>query len=369
MSISQFDAKLMECLALAVGNLADIGVEPVFLGECPNKFNDAIQDDLWFAVQAGTAYWEQSHFFEHSSEPFVRERASYPVDCDVEAIKQSGPTVTSDLIAHLREKLRSLQKQDWRALCNWDGLAALVIERNQPWLVLEHPNGLDGEVYSWNEAGMFNVGTVERIDQRVGKNRVLIFKTIDPANVAQLGDVVRRYLEPQLQDAESAMTLAGLLREAVDLLREATDKPFAMCSRNSRDNASSDLGFLNPVSYCADLRHKEGEFRVPRDGKWPMFQPNFRVEATEYSDLAKLFHTCLKKLEDSCWRDLFGQAFDETLEPGQHLALYADAGVAVLMRDNAAFEITHSELKPLGVFDYPNIWDHEAVIKDLKQGL
>jgi hypothetical protein len=364
----RFEIQLMECLNASADSLANIGVEPLFLSECPNKFNDAHQDDLWYAVQAGTAYWEQSHFFEYGSEPFVREHATYPVSLDIQDIKQSGATVASDQISHLREKLRWLQKEDWRGLCDWDGLAALVIERGQRWLVLEYPNSADGNVYSWDDMGMFHVGTVDRIDQRVGKDTILLFKTITANNIERLGGTASRFFKPHLQDEKSGETLARLLWDIIQRIRTSTNTPFAMRSRNSRETASDSAVFQQPQTYSKDLRHKEGEWRKPTNDKWPLYRENFKTEPTEYSDLAKLFHTCLGQLEDADWRGLFGTTFGETLEKGQHLSLYADATVAVLMRDNTAFKIMPTKLGFLGAFDYPNLWHHEDVIQDLEQG-
>ena len=369
MTVFRFEIQLLELLDTIADSLSEIGVEPLFLGECPNKFNDADQDDLWYAVQAGTAYWEQSHFFEYRSEPLVREHTSYPTKRDVEEIKQAGATVNSDQISYLREKLRLLQIAEWRELCDWDGLAALIVERDQRWLVLERPNDSDGEVYAWDEYEMFRVGTVERIDQRVGKDRLLVFKTVDQEHVERLNDGAKVYFEPQTKNTANEEKLAEMLWDVTLQVRKMSDQPFAMCSRGSRQNVSDDTGFQPPRSYSRDLRRNEGELRKPKDGKWPKYRENFQQDPTEYSDIAKTLHTCLAELEDADWRALFGKAFGEVVEKGQHLSLFANSEFSVLMRDNVAFEVKPNKLERLGIFDHPNLWNHEDVLTRLEKRL
>lgn len=365
----RFEVPLIECLTKVAANLTETGIEPLFLGECPNKFNDANHDDLWYAVQAGTAYWEQSHFFEYSSGPLVREYTSYPTQLDVETIKQSGSTIVSDQISYLREKLRLLQKEGWRDLCGCENLSALVIERGQPWFVLETPNGSDGDVYSWDKDGMFRMGGVSRIDQNVGKESILIFKTIDGGNVRRLGAGAKAYFEPHMHNKKSGEKLAKLLWDVTLRIRELSNRPFALRSIYSRQNSSDNSVYQRPQSYSSDLRRNEGELRKPTDGKWPMYRGRPDEELTEYTDIAKMFHTCLGELEDADWRSLFGDAFGETVEMGQHLSLFADANLSVLMRDNVAFEVTPLKLARFGVFNYPDLGLHEKVFDDFRNAL
>jgi len=369
LTVFRFEIQLLEQLNTIADSLSEIGVEPLFLGECPNKFNDAHHDDLWYAVQAGNAYWEQSHFFEYRSEPLVREHASYPEKRDVEEIRRAGAAVNSDQISYLREKLRLLQIAEWRDLCDWDDLAALIIERDQRWLVLESPNISDGDVFAWDEYEMFHVGTVSRIDQCVGKNRLLVFKTVDRENVARLKGGAKAYFQPQTKSPVDEAKLAELLWDVTLRVRKLSDQPIAMCSRDSRQYVSDDASFLPPRSYSRDLRRNEGELRKPTDGNWPKYLENIRQDPTEYADIAKALHTCLAELEDAKWRALFEKAFGEVLERGQNLSLFANSDFSVLMRDNVAFEVKPNKLERFGVFDYPDLRHHEDVMARLEKRL
>jgi hypothetical protein len=348
----QHESDLIKCLDAVAESLSGVCVEPIFLGECPNKFNDAAEDDLWYAVQAGAEYWEQSHFFEYRSEPFVRERSSYSLHLDKETIKDRGAEISSDRIAILRHALRALQKSGWRKLLGYDGLTALVIERGQRWLVLEQPNVDDAEIYSWGEEGLFEIGETDRIDQQIGKPVLLQFSHVEKWNVDWLGAEAKRYFRPVLQDAASAKTLADVLWEAVIAIREQTSASFALLSNASPHYHGAAGRFSRPEAFSEALRQREGEFRRPSaNGEWPKYRPDMRVEPTEYSDLAKTMHTALANLEDSDWRKLFGMAFGETLDHWQ-LGLLANTDIAVLVRDNAAFEVTPNELRHIGAFAY-----------------
>jgi hypothetical protein len=130
---------------------------------------------------------------------------------------------------------------------------------------------------------------------------------------------------------------------------------------------SDETSFQPPRSYSRDLRRNEGELRKPTDGKWRKYRENFQQDPTEYSDIAKALHTCLAELEDADWRALFGKAFGEVVERGQHLSLIANSELSVLVRDNVAFEVSPNKLERLGVFDHLNLWHYEDVMKGLEK--
>jgi hypothetical protein len=52
----QQEIPLIRLLDEVADGLADLEPGPILLAECPNKFNDAGHDDLWYAVQAGTQH-------------------------------------------------------------------------------------------------------------------------------------------------------------------------------------------------------------------------------------------------------------------------------------------------------------------------
>ena len=347
-----------------------IGPTPAFLGECPHKYNDAWYDDLWYAVQAGETWWEQSHFFEGRSgengepEPLVEERIKFASPRTADAIKAAGASVESERIAALRSVLRDLQTAGWRTLTDKAftaerGLAALVIERGQRWFVMETPNHFDADVFAWDDRGMFRVGGMGRIDQAVGTHLLLTFETIERDALSRLGEPARRYFRPSVADSDAVMRLAELLWETVQAVRATTDAPVAMRSRGSRTSpyaAFRPSDVMQPETHSAVLRPSEGEYRVPTNGKWPSYRPRGpRAQESEFTDEAKAFHLALGKLEDAGWRELFGTAYGEKLISGQTLALLVDPNTAVLVRDNAAVRVTPHGLEPLPPVPYPNL--------------
>ncbi|NJM82587.1 MAG: hypothetical protein HC844_08860 [Tabrizicola sp.] len=362
------EAALIRVLDEVADSLSALGVEPIFLGECPNKFNDAFQDDLWYAVQAGEEYWEQSHFFEYRTEPLVRERSSFAPGLDPKALKDGGATIVGDRIARLRGCLHHLQQKGWRDLVGFGGLIALIIEKGQRWLVLERPNVDDAEIYSWGEDGLFDIGKTERIDQEIEKPTLLRFKHVEQRNVDWLGDEALRYFRPVLQDTASATRLAEVLWDAVTAIRGQTSAPFALLSKASPTSFYGGGGRFEPPQVISDdLRQKEGEFRRPdATGKWPQYRPDPKAEPAEYSDLAKAMHTALAILEDADWRKHFSTAFGENLSDWQ-LGLLANADIAVLIRDNAAFRIEPGKLSQIGVFDYISFFNFDGYLPDIEE--
>lgn len=350
--------KLCAILDAAVARLAEIASEPVVLAECPDKFNDAFNDDLWYAVQSGGTVWEQSHFFEGWTTPLVKEHTVFSPEADPSDIVSRGANVESKMIPRLRSVLRELQLAGWRshtetAFSLPRRLLALVLERSQPWFVLETPNVDDGEVFVWDEAGFARIGMVERLDQAVGSQPVLTFESVDPASVHRLSQPAQHYFAPVIINVEAQKQLIVLLSAAVETVLSVSDRPVALRSSNSRDafNALS-----RAESFCESFRRNEGELRRPsKDGVWPPYRPTHRVgDEEEMSDLAKGLHTALGRLEESSWRETFASAFGETLPRGTTLALFVDTNGAAVMRDNAAFRVTPTDLEYIGVFDYPN---------------
>ena len=364
------ETELITVLKTVTDQLDTLGEELIFIGECPNKFNDADHDDIWYAVQAGKTFWEQSHFFKYSSVPGVREHSSFTLDATEEQILEAGSSVASERIAFLREQLGHLQKADWRGLCDWDALAALVYELDRWWLILENPNMSDGEVFTWDHDGFFFVGEVERIDQVVGGNSALTFQTVSDEELDRLNGPSKDFFFPVCKEKSAHKKLSEITWSAVQEIRLATKDAVALKSGKSKGfypSGAREWSANIPISYSGSLRHREGEYRKPANGEWPTYQQNLRAEPTEYSDLAKALHTTIGKLEDQDWRRLFSEAFGETLVVGQTLALFADDELAVLVRDNAAFLIEPNQLSFFGIVDYPNCGHPAEVLSELRQ--
>ncbi len=404
MPIFDREAELLAVLDAVADGLQTGMDEPVLLAECPNKFNDAFEDDLWFAVQTGEDYWEQSHFFEHRATHAVQERSLFTSSTGDGAVQGIGPDHSSDRIAGLRHRLKSLGKAGWREMTGWPGLLALVIEHDQRWFVTEIPNVDLGEIYAWDEVGMFRVGSTERIDSRVGDKRVLIFKTVVPEAVVLLGEAAQRYFHPVIVDEVCAGMLTHFLWSATEAIRRQGESPAALRS-------GSMSSYLRRSECCsAALRPGEGYYIHRKDETWPKFQPNVRAEPVDYSDHAKVLLTALDGLErldwlayfgipsgndlnsdqqlalapspslaeairgnrGLNWRQLFELAFGEKLDASQELTLLVGEHLAVLIRDNAVFEVTSKGLTYICVMDRVDLHivdNYPRLLDDLRRSL
>ena len=363
---------LIRLLDEVADGLADLEPGPILLAECPNKYNDGGEDDLWYAVQAGSDYWEQSHFFKYAATPSVRERSNFSTAMDSQTLKDGGVAVTGDSFARLRGSLRHLQTKGWRGLIGkepkvgfddpqeYDGLIALVVERGQGWLVLERPNVIDAEIFAWDGDGLFLIGGSSRVDQRIGHRPILLFDWVEEVDVPRLGLEAQSYFAPIVREKIAGSKLAGLLWQAVVAIREMTVEPFALLSHGSQlIHGSDDRVLLPPETFSRALWPRVGELRRPNGGVWPKFNPRPRAEPEEMSAFAKAMHVQLGLLEDADWRELFATACGENESELSQLSLLADREIAVLVRDNAAFEVTPDALLPLGVFDCSSFfWEH-----------
>lgn len=353
----------------AAAKLIAFGVEPVAVAECPHKFNDAWYDDFWYAVRCGETVWEQSQFFEDRTPPLVRQRTAFEVDLPPQKIIQEGSTLQSTRIDDLRAILRDLELAGWRdaaerSLTPRRSLLGLAVYLGQPWLCFETPNDGDGDVFAWDANGLFRVGRIDRFDQSIDDPRILVFEDVAANNLSRLCYRAKSYFLPAVDNPDAAIRLGDAVELAVAAVRLATNYPVALCSARSSKFAhdSANSRFAQPESFCVDLRPKEGELRRPTCGVWPSYQQALNTSKIEYSDLAKALHIALGELEDKKWREIFEAAFGETLHHGQTLALFVDAEMAVLMRDNSAFQLVEGKLVCIGAFDYPNCMQPGAVL-------
>jgi hypothetical protein len=380
----QQEIPLIRLLDEVADGLADLEPGPILLAECPNKFNDADQDDLWYAVQAGKEYWEQSHFFKYAATPSVRERSNFSTAMDSQTLKDGGVAVTGDPFARLRGSLRHLQTKGWRGLIGkepkvgfddpeeeYDGLIALVVERGQGWLVLERPDVIDAEIFAWDGDGLFLIGGSSRVDQRVGHRPILLYEWVEEENVPRLGLEAQSYFEPIVREEIAGSRLAGLLWQAVAAIREITVEPFALFSHGSHlIYGSDDRELLPPKTFSRALWPRESELRRPNGGVWPKFSPRHGAEPEEMSAFAKAMHVQLGLLEDADWRGLFATACGENESELSQLSLLADRQIAVLARDNAAFGVIPDALLPLGVFDCSSFfWEHDKNLWTFKEAI
>ena len=373
---------LIRLLDEVADGLADLEPGPILLAECPNKYNDGGEDDLWYAVQAGSDYWEQSHFFMYETKSTVREHSSFSHTLDPQTLKDRGATMTGDCIARLRTSLRHLQTKGWRRLVGNEplsarddasdciGLIALVIERGQRWLVLERPNITDAEIFAWDGDGFFLVGGSDRVDQRIGNRPILSFGWVEEMDVPRLGPEAQAYFLPTVRDRVASSRLARLLWQAASAMREMTVEPFGLLSKGSpRCHRNDNHLWRQPEAFSPHLRPREGEFRRETGGVWPKYFARPTAKPEEMSDVAKVMHAQLGFLEDADWRGVFASACGENLSELGQLGLIADKEIAVLVRDNAAFEVTPDALLPLGAFDYASFWELDKTLKPIREAV
>ena len=100
----------------AAERLAALGRMPVLVAAASNKFNDAGDDDQWYAVQIGETYWEQSQFFVHWPEPKIEERSFMKGEFTRDDLKTGASEVASRQIVSMRQVLADLEKAGWRDL-------------------------------------------------------------------------------------------------------------------------------------------------------------------------------------------------------------------------------------------------------------
>jgi hypothetical protein len=409
---------LIRLLDEVADGLANLEPGPILLAECPNKFNDAGDDDLWYAVQAGFEYWEQSHFFQYEDKPRVEEHSTFCHTLDPQTLKNRGGTVTGDSIAQLRTSLRHLETNNWRSLIGnerkygyddppvhnglialvvegWRSLTdrermygnddisdlggviiALVIERGQRWLVLQHPNGGDAEIFAWDDDGFFHIGGMlyesARVDERIGERPILSFDWVEKEYVPRLGLEAQAFFSPTVRDKAAGSELAGLLWRAVCAIREMTVEPFGLLSEGSLRSYGSKIsrwGWGSAEAFSPLLRPREGEFRRKNDGVWPKYVAESGSEPEEMSDFAKAMQVQLGLLEDARWREIFASACGENLRDLGRLGLIADTETAALVRGNAAFEVLPDALVPLGAFDYPTFLQLDETLEPIREAI
>jgi hypothetical protein len=307
---------------------------------------------------------------------------------DPQTLKDRGGAVTGDSITRLRTSLRHLQTNGWRSLIGNERIyseddssdlggvtIALVIERGQRWLVLQHPNGGDAEIFAWDGDGLFLLGGMfydsERLDRRIGDRPILSFDWVNELYIPRLGPEAQAFFLPKVRDKAASSKLAGLLWQAVSAIREITVRPFGLLSEGSpRNHRHDDRLRREPEAFSPLLRPNEGKFRRKIDGVWPKYAAElFSAETEEMSDFAKAMQVQLGLLEDARWREIFASACGENPRDLGRLGLIADTKTAVLVRGNAAFEVLPDALLPLGAFDYPLFLKLDETLEPIKQAI
>ena len=215
----------------AAENLRALGSQPLAIACAPHKFNDAGYDDYWCAVQIGTAYWEQSQFFE-SREPWdaVADEKTHLGRGSLDGQGFGTSLLGSSRIVQARAILNELETGGWRDIgrdaIRYEVILALIIQYQQPWIWTGDPNGGPGSIYVVHESGIALFAEEDdRLDHRIGDPNLICPEKFHPESFSFLSPAARRQFLPELSDPLAAGALHAALIEAGGRIRQITDRP------------------------------------------------------------------------------------------------------------------------------------------------
>ena len=328
-------------LERVVPMLFDIDEDPVLIAECPNKYNDSGEDDLWMAAQCGEAYWERSLFFELSPENVANDRSN---KADLDGLQR-----TRTVLWHARR----WNWAHWAGQLSGGPLACLAAQHGQ--LLICKTNPIDGEGNAWTwskERGLVHLATCDRIDQSIGELRPIVLRLLREDFWTCLTAEARAYFRPACTNEAANRALGQALDIATDQTRLITSERTALVSSDSYVQKADifDDGWRKPwvhvgndsclstiVSPLEDRRRK------------PKFDNPYAVHAL--SDV-------VGQLEDGKWRSLFATAFGN-LREGDQLILMVTPARAQLIWEHSVFEVQDGLLKFRGLTDRADLYDRE----------
>ena len=238
MTVEDASAKLAKLLEVAAGTLRPLGDQPIAIASARHRFNDAWTDDYWCAVQMGDRIWEQSQFFSDQGQSRSNERGSLPIDEG----KEGSPSALSVSFQTARALLRWLDTQQWHSLASaafgtreHGAIAALVIQFDQVWFHMSHPNDGDAELHALigDRLELLGGGIDDRFDHIVGGKELAYCTHPDPSVASRLSDRARRQFSLTIVDEEASIRLATILgqhaRNVAELCGDgvSADEPFA----------------------------------------------------------------------------------------------------------------------------------------------
>lgn len=217
--------QLMRSLDRIVQQLATIEGEFVLIARCPNKFNDAGQDDYWVAAQVDEAYWERSFFFvTEDSGKSMRESTGTKQN---EGLK-SARSALSNTSHILSIAIRCFPKSG--------EFISIIRHFGQYWFCIAHgSSGDDADIWTWSkEFGFVHVGIADRIDERIGSRRPLTFVTLNKDIWKYLSPAARKSLAPYAKDDEAHRKLSNELAAIALTVRDATQRDIVLIASQSR---------------------------------------------------------------------------------------------------------------------------------------
>ena len=328
---AEAERRLLGLLEPAAAKLAKLGPEPVLVAQCPNKFNDAWEDDLWFAAQVGEAYWERSHFIQHRPRPEIKERGNSQYDKAVHAARNVLDELEAADWRHAAIACFGQQK-GWQpgimvdVICNGDVLC-LALQYAQPWLCIASSNNNTKIACTWTDSGLVHMASCERIDQFIGLRRPLCFSELRADFWDHLRPNCRTRLRPQVHDQGAAEQLTARLLEVVRCL----DRPVVPAQ------AESETGWWQlvrtPDGYCFDNGKRE----------YIWFPPASMVQTA----ISQNFSAAVELLEKSGWQGLLAEAISRP--SGDSLRLVRRYDELFFLSGLTAFKLMPNELRFAGL--------------------
>lgn len=306
------DGKLfLSALGGIVQHLRAIETDPVLIAECPNKFNDAFQDDWWLAAQCGHLYWERSLFFEADPEKVVNDR-----------------TNTEDL-GDLKSVLRVLniaRMWSWYNRANLvlpDGnLLCIAIQDGQLLVCKTNPIDDYGTVWTLADDGnLVHIASCNRIDDTVGEPRPIRLNALRSDIWRYLCPKARAAMHLQCCDAEADRVLAKAIENAVTKVRTAT--------------------------HWASLRSS-----IAKRFSWPEEKGGFDYGGNIPGSSQETIRGALADLEKEDWRGVFDRAYTG-VDPAEPLTLFVTHERAELVYRNSVFNIRDGTMQLIGLTDLP----------------
>jgi hypothetical protein len=330
------EGRLIPLLDNAIAQLSALKADVALVAECPDKFNDAYEDDYWRAVQVDEAVWEQSHFFKYKSPPEVHERTHEP---------------SGEKLAVARKVLKELESAGWRdealACSGRQGglLLCLALFHGQPLLCRTSPIDGEGSVWTWSAgSGLQHIASCERIDHRIGDPNPIGLNLLRPGIWRFLTQAAQIYFSPTVRDRQTYTKLCVLLSEVCERARKLTMERVILVSPTTRlfpgAEQTGGRGFVSTETYGSD---SQAVAPLPNTHVTPF---DMRPLPPILQELDRL----LAELENAGWRQLFSTALSN-LRPGELLALWVEADLQLLIWEQSLFELKNNSLQFLGLTD------------------
>jgi hypothetical protein len=330
------ERRLIPLLDNAIAQLSTLSADVALVAECPDRFNDAHQDDYWRAAQVDEALWEQSHFFKYKSPPEFRERTH---------------ELAGEKLAVARKVLKELEAAGWRddALActgRWGGkLLCLSLFHGQPLLCRTSPIDGEGSAWTWSTgSNLHHIASCERIDHSIGDPNPIGLNVFRPGIWQFLTPAAQSHFKPTVRDCESYVKLCTLLSETCERARHLTKEKVILVSPATRqfpgDERTGGQGFVSTETQGRDSRAVAplpGTHLTPFD---------MRPLPPILQELDRL----LAVLENAGWRQLFSTALCH-LRSGELLALLIEADMPLLIWEQSVFELKNNSLEFRGLTD------------------